>query len=707
MSETILWGDLETYCEIPINNGTHAYAEGVEVMLFAWAIGEEPVSVWDLTAGEPIPSRLRKAIADPDTLLYFHNSHFDRTVLRHAMPELAPPVERWRDTMVQALAHSLPGALGALCEVLGVPQDKAKDKEGKSLIQLFCKPRPKNSKLRRATSKTHPVEWQRFVAYAGLDIEAMREVYKRLPKWNYQGAELALWHRDQRINDRGVCMDVQLAQAAIEAVDLEQKRLAKRTQVMTDGEVQAATQRDAMIKHIVESYGVELPDMQRSTLERRIADPDLPSPVKELLAIRLQASTTSTSKYKSLMKGISRDGRLRGTLQFCGASRTGRWAGRLFQPQNLPRPTLEQERIDEGIEALKSGCADLLFDNVMELTSSALRGCIMAPAGKKLVVSDLSNIEGRKLAWLAGEQWKLDAFRDYDTLILDQSGAPIWDAAAKDYKRRGPDLYKLAYARAFNISHEDVTKYQRQIGKVMELGLGFGGGVAAFLTFALVYGLDLEELATAALPNIPRDVQREAKSWYDESVKRKATYGLSERVFIACDSLKRLWRRAHPETCDFWYQLERTVRAAIATPKKTLYCGYLKVRRDGAWLRIQLPSGRALCYPSPSIEKGNITYMGINSYSRKWQRLKTYGGKLVENVTQAAARDVLAGNMPLIEDAGYSIVLTVHDEVICEAPDIDDYTDAALSSLLSTNPEWAPDIPLNAGGFEAYHYRKD
>ncbi|EKZ6287093.1 DNA polymerase [Klebsiella aerogenes] len=703
----ILWGDLETYCEIPINNGTHAYAEGVEVMLFAWAIGDEPVSVWDLTAGEPIPSRLRKAIADPDTILFFHNSHFDRTVLRHAMPELAPPVERWRDTMVQALAHSLPGALAALCEVLGVPQDKAKDKEGKSLIQLFCKPRPKNSKLRRATSKTHPVEWQRFVAYAGLDIEAMREVYKRLPKWNYQGTELALWHRDQLINDRGVCMDVQLAQAAIEAVDLEQKRLAKRTQVMTDGEVQAATQRDAMIKHIVESYGVELPDMQRSTLERRIADSDLPSPVKELLAIRLQASTTSTSKYKSLMKGISSDGRLRGTLQFCGASRTGRWAGRLFQPQNLPRPTLKQERIDEGIEALKSGCADLLFDNIMELTSSALRGCIMAPAGKKLVVSDLSNIEGRKLAWLAGEAWKLDAFRAYDTLILDQSGAPIWDAAAKDYKRRGPDLYKLAYAKAFNITPEEVTKYQRQIGKVMELGLGFGGGVAAFLTFALVYGLDLEELATAAMPNIPRDVQREAKSWYDESVKRKATYGLSERVFIACDSLKRLWRRAHPETCDFWYQLERTVRAAIAIPKKTLYCGYLKVRRDGAWLRIQLPSGRALCYPSPSIEKGNITYMGINSYSRKWQRLKTYGGKLVENVTQAAARDVLAGNMPLIENAGYSIVLTVHDEVICEAPDTDDYTDAALSSLLSTNPEWAPDIPLNAGGFEAYHYRKD
>ncbi|HBC1013377.1 TPA: hypothetical protein IGZ65_005148, partial [Escherichia coli] len=238
----------------------------------------------------------------------------------------------------------------------------AKDKEGKKLIQLFCKPRPKNSKLRRATSKTHPEEWRRFVAYAGLDIEAMREVHKRLPKWNYQGTELALWHRDQQINDRGFCVDMGLVHGAIRAVERAQKRLAKRTQEMTDGEVQAATQRDALIKHIVESYGVELPDMQRSTLERRIADPDLPSAVKELLAIRLQASTTSTSKYKALLRSVSSDGRLRGTLQFCGASRTGRWAGRLFQPQNLCRESLSREEIEFGIECMKAGCEDLFYD---------------------------------------------------------------------------------------------------------------------------------------------------------------------------------------------------------------------------------------------------------------------------------------------------------------------------------------------------------
>ncbi len=379
----ILWLDLETYSETPIKNGTHAYAENVEIMLYAWAIDSDPVQVWDVTANAKIPLELRLALKNPDVLIYAHNSHFDRTVLNHAMPGVAAGgVDRWRDTMVRALAHGLPGSLGDLCDILSVSQDKAKDKAGKQLIQLFCKPRPKNSTIRRATAKTHPVEWQRFVEYAGLDIDAMREIDKKLPTWNYSGQELALWHRDQRINDRGVFMDVQLAEAAVTAVEMEQKVLAKRTRELTDNEVQAATQRDAMLKHIAEAFGIELPDMQASTLQRRVNDPDLPFELRELLAIRLQASSTSTSKYKTLMKGVSRDGRLRGTQQFCGASRTGRWAGRLFQPQNLPRPRLKQNDIDCGIEALKAGCADLLYDDVMQLTSSALRGCIMAPAGK-------------------------------------------------------------------------------------------------------------------------------------------------------------------------------------------------------------------------------------------------------------------------------------------------------------------------------------
>ncbi|WP_038265755.1 DNA polymerase [Xenorhabdus cabanillasii] len=683
-----LWLDLETYSEIPIKNGTHTYAEHAEIMLFAWAVNNKPVQVWDVTRGTSMPAELHKSLLNPNVILFAHNSHFDRTVLRHVMPKLHLDIGRWRDTMVQALTHGLPGALGALCEVLGIPQDKAKDKEGKALIQLFCKPRPKKSALRRATSKTHPEEWKRFVAYAGLDIEAMREVHKRLPQWNYQGDELALWHRDQQINDRGVCTDIELAKAAVDTVEQEQKRLAKRTQKLTGGDVQAATQRDAMLRHITMAFGVELPDMQKSTLERRIADPDIPLVLRELLDIRLQASTTSTSKYKALMNGVSADNRLRGTLQFCGASRTGRWAGRLFQPQNLPRATLKRATVDTGIDALKADCADLLFDNIMELTSSAIRGVIIAPTSKKLVVTDLSNIEGRMLAWLAGEDWKLKAFSEYD-------------------HGTGPDLYKLAYARAFNIAPENVTEDQRQIGKVMELALGYQGGVAAFVTFALTYTLDLDELADAALPNIPVSIQRDSVKWYKKSVEQNNTYGLSERVFITCDSLKRLWRNEHTATVPFWYELEEAVKRAINSPGITIPCRKLRVRRDGAWLRVVLPSGRAVCYPSPRLKDGQISYMGTNPYSRKWQRLKTYGGKLVENVTQAAARDVLAGNMSRIEAAGYDIVLTVHDEIISEAPDTSDYSSEHLSSLLATNPDWAPDLPLNAGGFEAYRYKKD
>lgn len=683
--------DLETYCDVPITHGTHRYAERAEVMLFAYGIDEGPANVWDVTTGAPMPADLAHAL-DNATEVWAQNSHFDRTVLGHdpLMPFIALP--RWRDTMVQALAHGLPGALGQLCEILGVPTDKAKDKAGKALIQLFCKPRPATAKIRRATSETHPVEWENFKTYAALDIHAMREVRRRLPTWNYQGVELALWHLDQTINDRGVAIDLHLAEAAVRAVDLAQVDLAKRTVQATNGEVQAATQRDAMMLHVLAEYGVDLPDMQMSTLERRIADPDLPAGLKDLLQIRLQASTTSTSKYKTLMKGTSTDGRLRGTLQFCGASRTGRWAGRLFQPQNLPRPTLKQEAIDLGIDALKADCADLLFDNVMQLTSSAIRGCIVAPKGKKLVIADLSNIEGRDQAWLAGEQWKLQAFRDFDNGV-------------------GPDLYKMAYGKSFGITPDEVTKDQRQVGKVQELALGYEGGVGAFVTFAAAYGIDLDQLAEQAAKAIPGNVWGQANIMLDWHRKKGRdpvqALGLSERAWLTCESFKLAWRDAHQAIAVHWKELDETVRGAIDNPGNTFHCRLLKIRRDGAWLRIVLPSGRAVCYPSPAIQDNKITYMGVNQYSRKWCRLQTYGGKIFENVCQAVARDVMAHNMPPIEAAGYEIVLTVHDEVICEAPDSDEFNEDHLSSLLAANPPWAQGMPLAAAGFQTNRYKKD
>lgn len=770
-----LWLDFETFSPTPITHGTHRYAEQAEILLWAWAIDEEPAQVWDCANDPVAPPRLIAAVNDPDVEIVAHNSGFDRTVMRHALGDFCPSVLRWRDTMVQALAHGLPGALGTLCEVLGVPSDMAKDKAGKQLIQLFCKPIPFRFPFKResfaskaeydaaklaaseawpgrATRVTHPAQWEQFKSYAGGDIEAMREVRRRLPKWNYQGDELALWHLDQKINDRGVYIDLDLAHGALAAVDDEQEILRARTLDLTEGQVETATRVDKLLLHILEAYGVDLPDMQKATLERRIADPELPEGLKELLRVRLSTATTSTSKYKTLINGTSSDSRLRGLLQFCGASRTGRWAGRLFQPQNLPsRGLLPEHQIEMGIEALKDGTAGLLFDDVMRLTSSAIRGCIAAPPGRKLVVADLSNIEGRDQAWLAGEAWKLKAFADFDTvqaadgkwltgpeyfalcranrapeLALDGKGEPI---------RAGHDLYKMSYGKSFNVKPEDVTKDQRQVGKVQELALGYEGGVGAFVTFAAGYGIDLDDLAEKAARFIPGDVWGQASimlQWHrDKGREPPAQFGMSDKTWLVCESFKLGWRTGHANIKSYWKELDACVREAIANPGTTIPCGKVRVRRDGAWLRIVLPSGRALCYPGPKLEaekrkrkdeaetadifsveeevstgRTKITYMGVNQYSRKWGRIDTYGGKLFENICQAVARDVMAHNMAAIEAAGYQIVLTVHDEIVAEAQDDPCYNPEHLAALLCAPPPWAPDMPLAAAGFESYRYKK-
>lgn len=688
---SIVYCDTETYSEEPINNGTYKYAENASIMLFTYAFDDGPVQVWDATECHTMPQDLFDALKNRKKKHTFvwHNSMFDRNVIKyHRAIDL--PTDNIHDTMVIALLHGLPGGLGKLCAILGVDEDKAKDKRGRQLIQLFCKPQPANRKIHRATSKTHPKDWQAFIEYAIQDIEAMREVYKRLPKWNIQGPEFELWQLDQKINDRGFLVDMEMVDAAIDTIDTSKKQLADKVEQLTDGDVEAATQRDRMLMHICMSYGVALPDLTKSTLERRIQDPELSDGLRQLLAIRLEASTTSVSKYKRLKKGVNKDNRLRGTLQFSGAQRTARWAGRTFQPQNLPRPSHDQDDIETAIELLKYGCMDLFYDDIMKMTSSMLRSTIIASEGHKLVVSDLSNIEGRVAAWLAGEEWKLQAFRNFDA-------------------GTGEDLYKLAYARSFNCDPNSVTKKQRQIGKVQELALGYQGGVGAFVTMVATYRMDLDELTEMAYDTIPKNIKAEAHKWWLASVKQKKTFELSEKTFIVCDSLKRLWREAQPAIVSYWGELERAVKLAINKPDTLVTCGKLKIRRDGAWLRIQLPSGRSMCYPAPAVgleENGSISYMGINPYSRKWQRISTYGGKLFENVCQSVARDVMAYNMPLIDEQ-FDILLTVHDELITEAPINSDVDEELLSKMLARQPTWAPDLPLAAGGFESYRYRKD
>ncbi|QDH50418.1 DNA polymerase [Caulobacter phage KcrB] len=572
-----LFLDLETFSTVPITHGTHAYAEKAEVLLIPHAWNDEPAVTWDATEEGCDPRAMLQSLIDQADEVVIHNSHFDRTVMRWQGVDLS--VKKVHDTMVRAMLHSLPGSLGQLCDIIGVPTDKAKDKDGKRLIHLFTKPLGKNRKLDRATRETHPEDWEKFKEYARLDVEAMRELYKRLPRWNYTPSEVALWRLDQRINDRGVAVDLDLAHAALRAAKRAGESLAARAKELTDGAVPSATQRNVLLEHLEQEHGFTTPDLKKGTVAALLKEGELPDGVRELLEVRQQAAATSPAKYKVLVNATSSDGRLRGIIQFCGALRTSRFSGKVFQPQNLPRPTLKQAQIDFGIAAMKSDSEDLFFDNVMELCASAVRGSLIAPPGKKMVIADLSNIEGRVLAWLAGETWKIKAFGDYDRGI-------------------GHDIYVLAYSRAFGVAVEDVLENKksgdgsmRQLGKVMELSCGFQGGVGAFSAMGALYGVTLPE---------------------DEAL-----------------ATVKAWRAAHPATVRLWYDLERACRAAIQNEGHIFRVRDLAVRRDGPWLRIRLPSGRYLCYPHPKTdEDGRLSYMGANQYTRKWEEIPTYSGKL-------------------------------------------------------------------------------
>ena len=641
-----LFLDTETFSPVPITHGTHAYAERAEVMLVPYAWNEEPVTVWDTQDRPHWRDELQVMIEYADEVV-LHNSHFDRTVLRHNGVNI--PVDKITDTMVIALQHSLPASLGMLCDVLGVPQDKAKDKAGKKLIQLLTKPRPKNVKIRRATRETHPDEWQAFIEYARLDVDAMRDVYRRLPRWNNSDRERHLWLADQAINDRGVAVDGDLARSAKRAFERTSRALAARTARLTNGAVASLTQRQKLMDYLAVHHNFAPEDMTKGTVTALLKG-DLDPAVRELLEIRQQASATSPAKYDVILNAASSDGRLRGTIQFCGASRTGRDAGRVFQPQNLPRPALKLEQIERGIEAMKLDCEDLLFDNVSELCSSAVRGCLVAAPGRKLVVADLSNIEGRVLAWLAGEDWKVKAFYDFDRGV-------------------GHDLYKITAGRILSKDPGDITKDERQLqGKVPELAGGYGGGIGAYRKMG-------------------------------GAVFDAMTDGEIQIIVQA-------WRKQHPATVALWYAVERAAKAVLADPTSSTEVRGLRFDMHGTWLRIRLPSGRYLSYPNATLEDGQIWYDGICQFTKQWKRLDTYYGKLVENIVQAIARDIFMGGMLRAEQAGYPVVIRVHDELIGETPDDPAFTVAGLSAHMTRGESWSTGLPLAAAGHEMPRYAK-
>lgn len=691
----LLFNDLETYSETPIKCGSYKYADDLkaEILLWGYAIDSAPAKVWQVQR-EPMPADLRGAIErlregrEGDFHVWHNGLNFDLVFIRKVMPDFALSDAQAIDTMQIAYAHGLPGSLGDLCKIFSLGEDKAKDKDGARLIRLFCLPRMDG----RKTKETNPEDWERFVNYCRLDVEAERELYRRLPKTNLTVAERELSLIDREINHRGMLMDVELASAAVALMDKHAKTLQEKTSTLTGGDLDSTTRTQATIDYIKKTWGIELESLRKGEVEHLLDSPELPEPMKELLRIRLGAAKSSVKKFQSILDCVGADGRLRGCLQFRGAARTGRFSGRLFQPQNLARPTMKDAEINAAIDAIKGGYLDLLYpeEKFPEIVSNCLRGAIIIPQGKRMVVADYSNIEGRVLAWLAGETWKLDAFRAYDA-------------------GTGPDLYKLTYSKAFSIPVEEVTKPQRQMGKVLELAMGYGGGPGAFVTFAMGYGIDLHDMAKATLPVVPGAVLAEAESAYEWAAKDpRRLCGLDHNVWVACDSVKRLWRRANSRIVAFWADVEDACLASLHEGTREKLPRNMLVWSSKGWLGVRLPSGRHLLYPSARTgdEGCTFSYMGVHQMTRKWTRIKTYAGKVVENITQAVACDVLCHSFKAVIREGFEPILSVHDEILTEAPDTPDYTHERLEKAMEELPQWAAGLPLAAAGFESYRYHK-
>lgn len=757
-----LFLDTETFSGVDLKKvGAYAYAEHptTEIMICTYAIDEGRVQTWDCTESPTMPRELRKALRHVSRkkakIVMANGLLFDRLVIREKWG-IDLPVSQIEDTMIMAFRHALPGSLDMQCQVLGVDAEHAKDKAGKALIKRFCKPTPKTYKIRRYTRETHPEEWAKFLRYAALDIIAMREVYWRIPDWGNTPKEDEILLIDQLINDRGFYVDVDLANAAIKAVQAHKEELKEEAWERFGGKL---TGNDFLpiLRDIAPAFTIH--NAQKSTLNDLLEDPDFPDEGKALIEMRLGASSTASTKYNPLVNGLSADGRRRGCLQYGGAKRTLRWAGKGFQPQNLARGEYSDDHegkikrregesdvsfwvrshmLTNGINSLLRGTAHWAYD-ISKLTASTVRGCIIPAKGKKFVVADYSNVEGRGLAWIAGEKTALMVFK---------AGRDIYCETAGKMFGLDPDYIKA--------NRKDL----RQIGKACELGLGYGGGVAAFLQFAKNLGLDLYTMADVMKGTFPDHIWAAAKRGYEyariNEAKRppkpgkkdeRPTYILPKNVWLTCDAIKRMWREAHPKTVAFWAELEDAVLCAIRNPGKAYWAG-ANVRPDGRkalkivrtkakhdptfdeerddpdaagwWLKIELPSGRIMSYPGIALSvtteidedtgkkrtSTRIKYQGENQTTRQWGFQYTYGGKLTENIVQALCRDILAWSMPGVEAAGYKIVLSVHDELITEVPDTDDYTTEELCALMCDLPIWAKGFPLAAEGDIMYRYRK-
>lgn len=649
--------DLETYSSADITKtGAFKYAEApdFEILLLAFAWDDGPVQVIDMTGREPVTDERTAAkaaalasvvagITDPDTVKVAHNSAFERACLTRYLGRDLPP-EEWEDTMILAAMNGLPLSLDAAGAALELRDQKIR--EGTALISYFCKPcKPTiaNGGRTRNRPEHAPDKWERFKAYCKRDVEVEQAIYRRLRSFPVTDFERKVWALDARINERGVRIDTGLVAAAIAQNEAFTTRRMAEMRRLTGLENPNSV---AQLKDWLETAGMSADSLNKAAvleLKDKATDPA----TRRVLELRQQLGKTSVTKYEAMQSAVCADGRVRGLLQYYGAGRTGRWAGRLVQVQNLPQNHLAGlGLVRELVRERDLETLELCFDSVPDVLSQLIRTAFVAGEGNIFHVADYSAIEARVIAYLAGEKWRMDVFR---------SGGDIYCSSAS------------AMFRVPVVKH-GVNGHLRQKGKIAELACGYGGGVGALRAFgADKMGLTEEEM---------QDIVTQ-------------------------------WRAASPAIPRFWRDAESAAVRAINNPGRTttVPCG-VKYRRDGDALRCRLPSGRILSYWDAKLDTdGSICFMGQNQTTRRWEKTGTWGGKLVENIVQAYARDCLAVAMVRLAEEGWKICFHVHDEVIVEAPTGTSWEQVA--EVMGRPIDWAPGLLLRGDGYSTPFYRKD
>lgn len=642
--------DIETYSSVDISKaGAFKYIESddFEILLIAYAWNDEPVRVIDLTDYANIADEYQDIVAgllDPDTVKVAHNSAFERAALGKHLGRYLPP-EEWEDTMVLAAYNGLPLSLDAAGAALKLHDQKIK--EGTSLISYFCKPcKPTiaNGGRTRNFPEHAPEKWARFKEYCKRDVEVAQAIYNRLSRYPVTDLERKVWATDARINERGVQIDRELVEAAIEVDNAFRDEHLLEMQRLTGLENPNSVQQ---LKGWLAAYGLRCDSLSKTAIADLMSKAT-DSKTKRVLELRQMLSKTSTKKYEAMIAAACKDNRVRGLTQYYGAARTGRWAGRLIQLQNLPQNHLDNiGTVREIVRAKDLEALELIFDSVPDTLSQLIRTALVAKPGCTFLVSDYSAIEARVIAYLAGETWRMEVFKN------------------------GGDIYCASASQMFHVPVEKhgVNGHLRQKGKIAELALGYGGGIGAMKNFgADKMGMTDEEMQT----------------------------------------IVEQWRLASPTIPKLWREVENAARWALSMcgGGKTyrIHCGVM-FRRDADALRVRLPSGRVLTYWGADVEDGKIYYWGQNQTTRKWEKTDTWGGKLTENIVQAFARDCLAVAMVRLEEAGYHIVFTVHDEVIVEAPEGSRWQDVA--EIMGQPLDWAPGLVLRGDGYSTPFYLKD